>query len=122
MKTNNFPYRPPATLVTRHSNTARTAVTRIIHRVAQVAVFETSRRSWHASSGSLVEVHLQNGQGEHVQASRHRGDATTGSGVRPAWQDIGPALRQSFALQDPSHMSARAYVQVRVTTGRRTRS
>lgn len=121
MKTSNFRERPAAVRVRGHS-TALAGLSAIIHRIAQVMVFLTSRGPRHASSDSLIEVHMPDGQIAYVEAPQHRANATPGRRVRRAWQDIGRRLRESFTLQEPSHMSARTYVPVRVTTDRRTRT
>jgi hypothetical protein len=121
MKTSYFRERPAAIRVHGHGSTARAAFGAIIHRIAQVMMFLTYRNSSHASSDSLIEVHMPDGQIAYVGASQHRADATPRRGVGRALQDIGHALRRSFTLQESLHMSARVYVPVRVTTYRRTR-
>ncbi len=122
MKKNNFPNRLAATRVHGSGSTARSAFGAVIHGIAKVLVLATSPRPRHASSDSLVEVHMPDGQIAYVEASPHRTDATLGPMARRAWQAIGQAITRTLTLQNPSHMSARAYVPVRVTNDRRARS
>lgn len=121
MKKRNFRERPVAIRALVHSSTVLVAFDAIIRRIAQVMVFLGKLRSRHASSGSLVEVHIPDGQIEYVEASQHWADATSRHRVGRAWQAVVQALRRSFMVQEPSHMPLRAYVPVRVTNVRRTR-
>lgn len=121
MKKNNFPNRLAATRVHGSASTARSAYGAVIHGIAKVLVLVTSQRR-HASSDSLVEVHMPDGQIAYVEAYPHRADATLGRRALRAWQAIGQAITRTLTLQNPLHMSARAYVPVRVTNDRRTRS
>lgn len=89
-------------------------------RAAFLAIMASFTRSQTAGR-SFVEVHMIDGQIEYVEVSPRRASATPRRSVGRVWQAVVEAIRRNLTLQEPSHMPARAYVPVRVTSARRTR-